>query len=79
MVRVVQVVKVVQVVQVIHVVQVVSVIRMISLEDIHSENIWSKPSNDQEKLRCHAFDGRKVKNSAVSWKTRNRNSCNLFV
>ena len=51
---------------------------MISLEDMHSENMWfswSKPSDyqDQEKLRCHACDGgrtedeRKVENKAVCW------------
>ena len=55
---------------------------MISLDDMHSENMWfswSKPSDyqDQEKLRCHACDvgrtedGRKVENSAVFWYTRN--------
>ena len=34
---------------------------MISLDYMHSENIWfswSKPSNYQEKLRCHACDER---------------------
>ena len=41
------------------------------------ENVWfswSKPSNYQEKLRCHACDGRrtdggqrKVENSVVFW------------
>ena len=34
---------------------------MISLDDIHSYNIWfswSKPSNYRKKLRCHASDGR---------------------
>ena len=33
---------------------------MISLDDMHSENIWfswSKPSNYRGKLRCHACDG----------------------
>ena len=33
---------------------------MISLEDMHSENMWfswSKPSNYREKLRYHACDG----------------------
>ena len=32
---------------------------MITLDDMHSENIWfswSKPSNYHEKLRCHACD-----------------------
>ena len=40
-------------------VQVVQVVRMISPGDMHSGNIWflwSKPSNYQEKLRCHAHD-----------------------
>ena len=39
----------------------VSVVRMISQDDVHSENIWlswSKASSYQEKLRCHACDGR---------------------
>ena len=48
----------IQVVQVVHVIQVV---RMISLDDMHSENIWFsgfKPSNYRGKLRCHARDGR---------------------
>ena len=69
-----QMVQVVQVVQVIQMIQVVHVVRMISLDDMHSENIWfswSKPSNYRGKLRCHACDGgqtdgrRKVENSAV--------------
>ena len=37
----------------------VQLVRMISLDDMHSENIWfswSKSSNYQEKLRCHACD-----------------------
>ena len=56
-------------------VQVVQVVKIISPDDMHSENIWflwSKPSNYQEKLRCHARDiertedgGRKVENRAV--------------
>ena len=40
-------------------IQVIQVVRMISLDDVHSENIWfsgSKPSNNQVKLRCHACD-----------------------
>ena len=44
----------------IQVIQVVQVVRMISIDDMHSENIrfsWSKSSNYQEKLRCHARDG----------------------
>ena len=54
-------IKVVQVEKVVQVVQVVQVVRIISPDDMHSENIWflwSKPSNYQEKLRCHARDGR---------------------
>ena len=56
-------------------VQVVQVVRMISPGDMHSGNIWflwSKQSNYQEKLRCHARDirthggrRRKVEKSAV--------------
>ena len=37
----------------------VQVVRMISIDEMHSENIrfsWSKSSNYQEKLRCHACD-----------------------
>ena len=48
----------------IQVVQVVRVVRIISLDAVHSENVWvswSKPSNYQEKLRCHARDGGKEK------------------
>ena len=49
---------------------------------MHIENIWlscSKPSNYQERLRCHACyirrtnERRKVENSAVFWYTRNCN------
>ena len=43
------------------VIQVVQVVRMISIDDMHSENIWflwSKSSNYQDKLRYHACDGR---------------------
>ena len=46
-------------VQVVQVVQVVRVVRIISSGDMHSGNIWflwSKQSNYQEKLRCHAHD-----------------------
>ena len=53
----------VQVVQVEKVVQVVQVVRIISPDDMHSESIlflWSKPSNYQEKLRCHACDTRRT-------------------
>ena len=42
-------------------VQVVIVVRMISLDNMNFENIWfswSKPSNYQERMRCHAPDGR---------------------
>ena len=49
----------VQVVQVVQVVKVVRVVRVISSGDMHSGNIWflwSKQSNYQEKLRCHARD-----------------------
>ena len=52
---------VIQVIQVIQVVQLVQVIRSISIDDMHSENIWfswSKSSNYREKLRCHACDRR---------------------
>ena len=41
-------------------VQVIQVVRMISLDDMHSENIWfswSKPSKYREKLICHVCDG----------------------
>ena len=41
-------------------VQVVQVVRMISLDDMHSENIWFswyKLSKYKEKLICHACDG----------------------
>ena len=43
----------------VEVVQVIQVLRMISLDDMHSENIWfswSKPLDYREKLRCHASD-----------------------
>ena len=67
--QVVQVVQVIKVIQVIQVVYVVQVVRMISLDDMHSENIWfswSKSSNYQEKLRCDARDRwRKVENRAA--------------
>ena len=59
-VQVIQVIQVVQMVQVVQVVQMVQVVRMISLDDMHSENIWfswSKPSNYRGKLRYHACDG----------------------
>ena len=48
------------------------VVRMISLDDMHSENIWFswfRPSNYQEKFKCCACDirtnGREVENRAV--------------
>ena len=47
-------------IQVIQVVQVVQVIQVVSLDDMHSENIWSsgsKPSNERGKLRSQACDG----------------------
>ena len=53
-------VQVIQVIQVVQVVQVVLVVRTISLDDMHSENIWFswyKPSKYREKLICHACDG----------------------
>ena len=53
-------VQVIQVIQVVQVVQVVGVVRTISLDDMHSENIWFscyKPSKYREKLICHACDG----------------------
>ena len=70
-------------VQVIQVIQVIRAARTISLDDMHSENIWFswyKPSKYREKLICHACDGgrtngRKVENSAVFCWTRNRKSC----
>ena len=52
-----------QVVHMVQVVQVVSVVRIISLDDMHSEDIWfsvSRLSNYQEKLKCHARDGRRT-------------------
>ena len=51
----------VEVVKVAQVVRVVRVVRIISQDDIHSGSIWflwSKPSNYQEKLRCHDRDKR---------------------
>ena len=58
----------IQVVQVVHVIQVV---RMISLDDMHSENIWFswyKPSKYREKLICHACDGRTDERTDGKWK-----------
>ena len=57
MAHVVHVVQVIQVVQVVQVIQVVRVVRTISLDNMHSENLWfsgSKPLNYRGKLRCHA-------------------------
>ena len=57
----VQLIQVINVTQVVLVVQVVRVVRTTSLGDMHSENIWfswHKPSKYQEKLICHACDGR---------------------
>ena len=64
--------RMVRVVQVVQVIQVVRLVMMISLDDMHSENMWfssSKPSNYREKWRCHACEGRrrKVENRAVFW------------
>ena len=56
-------VQVIQVIQVVQVVQVVGVVRTISLDDMHSENIWFssyKPSKYREKLLCHACDGERT-------------------
>ena len=74
-IQVVQLIQVIKVIQVVPLVRVVRVARTISLDDMHSENVWflwSKPSNYQEKLRCHVCDGgrtdgrrRKVENRAV--------------
>ena len=53
-------VQVIQLIQVVQVVQVVRVVRTISLDDMHSENIWFscyKPSKYREKLIRHACDG----------------------
>ena len=58
--HVVHVVQVIQVVQVVQVIQVVRVVRTISLDNMHSENLWfsgSKPLNYRGKLRYHACDG----------------------
>ena len=60
----------------VHMVQVIQVVRVVSLDDMHSGNIWFswyKPSKYREKLICHACDGgrtdgrRKVENRAVFW------------
>ena len=56
-----QVLKSGRVARAVEVVQVIQVLRMISLDDMHSENIWfswSKSSNYRGKLRCHACDER---------------------
>ena len=44
----------------VQVIQVIQVVRTISLDDMHSENIWFscyKPSKYRKKLICHACDG----------------------
>ena len=51
-------------------VQVVGIVRTISLDDMHSENIWFssyKPSKYREKLLCHACDGERT-NGGGKWK-----------
>ena len=52
-------------------VQVVRVARTISLDDMHSENIWFswyKPSKYREKLICHACDGGRTDGGGGKWK-----------
>ena len=52
--QVVNLVQVVQVVRVVRVIQVVQLVKGVSIDDMHSENIWytwSKPSDYWEKLR----------------------------
>ena len=47
----------------------VGVVRTISLDDMHSENIWFswyKPSKYREKLICHACDGGRTEDG--KWK-----------
>ena len=44
----------------VHMVEVIQVVKVVSLDDMHSGNIWfsgSKQSNYRERLRCHACDG----------------------
>ena len=48
------------------------VVRIVSPDDMHSENmwlLWSKPSNYQEKMRCHARDDG---TDGGGWKMENR-------
>ena len=59
----------VQMIQMVQVVRAVRVVRTISLDDMHSENIWFswyKPSKYREKLICHACDGRRT--NGGKWK-----------
>ena len=52
--QVVDLVQAVQVVRVVRVIQVVQLVKGVSIDDMHSENIWytwSKPSDYREKLR----------------------------
>ena len=52
-------------------IQVIQVVKIISPDNMHSENIWflwSKPSNYQEKLRCHARDIRTDGRTDGKWK-----------
>ena len=67
-----QVLKSGRVARVVEVLQVIQVLRMISLDDMHSENVFFsgfKPPNYRGKLRCHACDGgmrrRKVGKSSI--------------
>ena len=49
-------------------VKVVGVVRVVSLDDVHSENIWlswSKPANYREQLRFHAYD---IRTNGGKWK-----------
>ena len=64
-------VQAIQVIQVVQVVQVVGVVRTISLDDLHSENIWFswyKPSKYRDKLICHACDGGRTNGRTESGK-----------
>ena len=50
----------------------IQVVQVVSVDDMHSENLWfswSKPSNYREKLRCHARDIRtKERANGGKWK-----------
>ena len=49
----------------------VQLVQVVSLDDMHSENIWfsgSKPSNYREKLICHACDGGTEEEEDGKWK-----------